>query len=369
MIRDFRYIIKKVIIGVLIALILGFINVKMTHALVINPYIQVSGTTLPPGQFAGVSGSYVNIKADWGGVPDGVTGPNENFFVSVVLCRTWAANGVTVVSGGDTIASLSVQNTQMVCPFSNSPYNVKGKVTIVTFKKRGGGSYNPTTFRIYTSQNNSGTYYTDIQLLDMQVNLNTYADPNDYANLSTSSQLNDLISATNSSTSAINNASQSIQNSVGTAASSIVSNIVNAMSHQEEFLHNILVKVTNGFDTMTDDSIDEGFQGERINDIKGSGYNNGSVSDIILLPVTLINKVVDGLSSNSCSSFNLGSFYGTDIVLPCYTSSDVSSWLGSSVYTIIDLLMSFGVILGIRKLVLKIYNTIIFLKEGGGTVD
>lgn len=278
-------------------------------------------------------------------------------FISVVLCRTWAAPNVTIVSGGDTTASLSIQNTQMVCPFSNSPYNVKGKVTIVTFKKRGGGAYNPTTFRIYTAQNSSGGYYTDIQLLDMQVNLNTYADPNDYANLSTSSQLDDLISSTNANTNAVNNASQSIQNSVGTAAASIVSNIVNAMSHQEEFLHNILVKVTNGFDAMTDDSIEE--NNSQFSEFEDYMASNGVITNLITMPVTLFTKVLNTIDG-TCTTYNLGSLYGTDLTLPCV---DISDYLGSTLWGVIDVITSGVLVYAISRHFVKVFNKMSSLEE------
>lgn len=122
-------------------------------------------------------------------------------------------------------------------------------------------------------------------------------------------------------------------------------------------------------DSMNDDSIDSSDQNSKINTIKNSGYNNASISDIVLLPVTLLNSAVTGLSSNSCSPINLGALYGTNLTLPCITSTNMQTWLSSSVYTLIDVLMSFCVILGIRKLVLKIYNTIIYLRDGGGTID
>lgn len=90
--------------------------------------------------------------------------------------------------------------------------------------------------------------------------------------------------------------------------------------------------------------------------------NNGVINQLVQMPITLLNAVVNGLSS-SCSPYNLGSLFGTDLILPCVNMSNI---LGS-LWTLIDVIISgiFIFIFGGRCV--KIFNDFTNLK--GGQVD
>ena len=96
-----------------------------------------------------------------------------------------------------------------------------------------------------------------------------------------------------------------------------------------------------------------------------NGFNNSLASEqgiqtIFLLPITLIQSILNSLNSTSCSTINFGSLLGTNLTLTCI---DLSSILGSSFYNLLDLICCFGIIFGIRKYVIEIFEKITSLKE------
>lgn len=60
------------------------------------------------------------------------------------------------------------------------------------------------------------------------------------------------------------------------------------------------------------------------------------ISNLILMPITLLSAINSGFSG-SCSSVNLGSLLGHDLILPCI---DIQSKLGSKLWSTIDGLIS-----------------------------
>lgn len=94
------------------------------------------------------------------------------------------------------------------------------------------------------------------------------------------------------------------------------------------------------------------------------------VSDMVLMPITLLNAFSSGFSG-SCQAYNLGSLYGTDLTLPCI---NIQNYLGSTLWGIIDVLMSGFLIYGIGKKFVKVFNDFTNLKDsqvdelyGGGS--
>lgn len=86
---------------------------------------------------------------------------------------------------------------------------------------------------------------------------------------------------------------------------------------------------------------------------------DGAVSDIVTMPLTLLNAYMDGMSS-TCSPINLGTLYGASITLPCI---DISNKLGSNLWGTIDGLMSIFMIYNIAMLILSMYNKLTELED------
>lgn len=116
-------------------------------------------------------------------------------------------------------------------------------------------------------------------------------------------------------------------------------------------------------DTLNDSSIDS--SDNTLNSLKNQLPTNSVISDLLLLPVRLLQSIVNSLGG-TCSDFNLGSLYGTNLIMPCI---DLQSYLGTSIWTFIDLVFSGMFILVIRKKFIQIWENITNLKGGGNEVD
>ena len=89
------------------------------------------------------------------------------------------------------------------------------------------------------------------------------------------------------------------------------------------------------------------------------GESNSPVSDLLTMPLTLLNAYVNGMSG-TCSAFNLGSLFGTNLTFPCITISD---YLGSSLWSLIDSLFCIFMIYNIGMLCISIYESITSLQD------
>ena len=110
--------------------------------------------------------------------------------------------------------------------------------------------------------------------------------------------------------------------------------------------------------TLNDDSIPTD-NSSTASDWASANASDTVVSDMVLMPITLLTAFSNGFNG-SCSSYNLGSLYGTNLTLPCI---NVSSYLGSTLWGIIDVLMSGFLIYGIGKKFVKVFNDFTNLKD------
>lgn len=116
-------------------------------------------------------------------------------------------------------------------------------------------------------------------------------------------------------------------------------------------------------DTLNDSSVDS--SDSTINNLKSKIPTNSVISDLLLLPVRFLQNFVNALGS-SCSQFNLGSLYGTNLYMPCI---NIESYLGSAIWTTIDLIISGLFVYKLRKKFIEIYQNLTNLKNGGNEVD
>lgn len=83
------------------------------------------------------------------------------------------------------------------------------------------------------------------------------------------------------------------------------------------------------------------------------------ITDLITMPLTLINAYINGMNS-SCSSYNFGSLLGTELVMPCI---NLQQRLGNNIWSIIDVLFSIFMIFNISKLFISAFNNFTSLKD------
>ena len=129
--------------------------------------------------------------------------------------------------------------------------------------------------------------------------------------------------------------------------------IINGQSQGNQKLDDI-------FNTITDDTP---VSDKELNDFfDGIGANFATdtpISDLILMPFTLLEAYSNGISS-SCSNFSLGSLFGTELVMPCI---DLESIVGSNLWTLIDTLISIFMFYNIAMLCVSIFESITSLDD------
>lgn len=87
---------------------------------------------------------------------------------------------------------------------------------------------------------------------------------------------------------------------------------------------------------------------------------NGVITQLITLPISLFQKILTSLNA-SCSNFNLGSLYNHELILPCI---NISNYVGSSLWNVIDVLFSGFFVLVIAKKMIATFESFSSMKEG-----
>lgn len=152
----------------------------------------------------------------------------------------------------------------------------------------------------------------------------------------------------------------------------LLNDIKNSFSSQNSTLNDIekntedtkkAIEDTN--DTLKDDSIDDNNTSSTLEDLSEDLPTNSVISDLLLLPVRLFQSILNSING-SCSSFNLGSLYGSDLTLPCI---NIENLIGSNLWSVIDILFCGAFILIIRKKFVDIFHNLTDLRNGGNAVE
>lgn len=109
-------------------------------------------------------------------------------------------------------------------------------------------------------------------------------------------------------------------------------------------------------DTLKDDTVDN--SSLNIND-KSADLSSSPVSDLITLPIKLLNNIYNGFSG-SCVPYNLGSLFGTDLIFPCI---NLESIFGSFLWGLIDSLCCIFLIYKVAMLFVSMWTKIITMKD------
>lgn len=115
--------------------------------------------------------------------------------------------------------------------------------------------------------------------------------------------------------------------------------------------------------TLKDNSVDD--PNSQFVEFEGKLANNNTITQLILLPVNLFTKILSTIDG-SCSNFALGNLFGTDLNLPCI---NVSDYLGSSLWSIIDILFSGIFVYTISKKMIKVFENMSSMKESDDLSD
>lgn len=115
--------------------------------------------------------------------------------------------------------------------------------------------------------------------------------------------------------------------------------------------------VNNLNDTLNDTS--QPNTNQDIQDMDDMVASDTPISDLITMPLTLINAYINGINS-SCSPVNLGNLYGTDLILPCI---DIPSRIGNNLWSIIDIICCIFMCYEIAMLFITAFDGITSLRD------
>lgn len=109
-------------------------------------------------------------------------------------------------------------------------------------------------------------------------------------------------------------------------------------------------------ETLTDDNVN--ISESSITDSSAS-VSDSPISDLLILPIKLLNNISNGLQG-TCTTFNLGNLFGTDIILPCI---NLESILGSFLWGLIDSLFCIFLIYNVCMLAIKIWTDVVMMED------
>lgn len=142
-------------------------------------------------------------------------------------------------------------------------------------------------------------------------------------------------------------------------------NTLNAVQSVQGQVTQVQTELNNIDDTLNDDTIDDTNTTSTLEDLADDLPTNSVISDLLLLPVRLFQSVLSGING-TCSPFALGSLYGTNLTMPCI---NIQNYLGSSIWTFIDIVISGMFVLVIRKKFVDIFHNLTDLRNGGNDLE
>lgn len=125
---------------------------------------------------------------------------------------------------------------------------------------------------------------------------------------------------------------------------------------QKGLLQSIISGIGGLFNILSDDDIDD--PENSLNGLNNSLISDTPISSLLLLPVSIYQKVVNNING-TCSPINLGQLFNHDLIMTCIHIDDI---IGSTLYSVIDVIISGFFILSIRKKVIEIFNNLTSLK-------
>lgn len=88
-------------------------------------------------------------------------------------------------------------------------------------------------------------------------------------------------------------------------------------------------------------------------------YTNNPVSDLITMPITFLQRLNNNING-SCTTWNLGSLLGTNLTMPCINLSNI---LGSTLYNLIDMAICLFLAYNLGLMCVTIWNNMTSLKD------
>jgi len=329
MIKESKYIIRRVIVGVLIALILSFINSCEVHA-----EVKLGNVTMSSNNYRVIAIGNITMTFS-----DDVLNDLKDYQQYYLL--TWCTDSNDIISwygNNNTLTNINFYNTGYKCMFPNSSYT-GGHIVYVY------GSYNGATLCSATGtnclHNGSLTFYSPNQsswaLLSYQNSFEVISI--DYSSDTIISQNQTLINQNTQIISGQNNIYSKIESESNETQQKIDAN-TNAIEDVN--------------DTLNDSSIpsDSSDKINNITSIISNNQNSFIVQIATFIPQTL-QVILNGFNNSCTGGYSLGSLYGTELIIPCINPVD---YLGSFLWGVIDSILCLCYLIPLCKFLINKYN-------------
>lgn len=175
----------------------------------------------------------------------------------------------------------------------------------------------------------------------------------------------------NSNINTINNSISTLNTSINTLYGQVqqqtnqqhtdAQNTQNAINNQTNQQHtdsqntqNAINGVNNSINNDSVDSVDS-----KANEWSSKNLSDNAISGLLTLPINLITAFNNNING-TCSTFSLGTLFGHELTMPCV---NISSYFGTTLWSVIDVLFSGFMILAISKKFVKIFNDFTNLKD------
>lgn len=112
--------------------------------------------------------------------------------------------------------------------------------------------------------------------------------------------------------------------------------------------------------SINNSSVDTGSSGGAFGNMEQSQAQNGTISSLVLMPITLLQSILNGFNG-SCSGVNLGTIFDYEFILPCINPQD---YIGI-IWNIIDTICAGFIAYSIGKRMVVIFNNLTNLRDGG----
>lgn len=331
--NDFKYIFIRVLIGVLIAIICWFLK---------NNVFALGNVTIPP-----TSQTFYYVGGGGQASPN-ITQFSRTDFPNITFY------GVNQNTSGTKYNEIRFNFNDLSSLQENGLYNID----FLFSNAWNGYLLNQFTFAIYsnggfyTCTSNDSNTAVDNELISAPKYVIGIQCDNVYINKD--SNIFYVVVVANESTSYGDRVGITRLNFTMNAFSSGAAEISNAVNE------------TN--DTIKDDSVDNEKASSDIETMQGKVASNGTITQLLTLPISMYQAILNDLNSSGCHSYGLGMLYGHFLSLPC-VSTRLQEFLGNSLYTTIDIILAGMLILALRKKFVDIFNHMTSLKDRGNEVE
>lgn len=364
MIKETKYIIRRVIIGFLIALLTMFFkSIVFAEVNFINPtdmtYKNPLGSNPTYGTNCSVDGYscvYLdNSNASYARFYTGNAGYNFPYTQLAVF------NFSAVRSNSDqdiTIGSISLNGYS--CYYnSTNDYTANQQAT-------GDMALEPYKISVSAYCPLSGTFAINGRTKILEIRYTNQASISyvmlnriTFVSNGEVDRLIQLLSSSNSYWVTNNDLLSQINSKLGTIISNeqATTNAINNQTQQQQDNHDELM------DNLNDSSTDN--PSSDLNDMNSHLATNSVISDLFTLPVRFYQTILNSVNA-TCTPYTLGQLFNTNITLPCVNIEDL---LGSTIYTTIDIGLCGLFVFSIRKKFVDIFSNITSLKDRGNELE